>query len=275
MTGEFRTKRKNDQTRSAESISIVCRPVEFPRLLVSIRSRIEAECAIAAGANILDVKEPSRGSLGMASLDDITEIARVAEIVSGKIPLSVALGEISDWSQSSTFPELPEGITYAKLGLSGCAADRDWRAEWMRVRTGFQDRSPSSLRWVAVAYADAIRANSPDISDVLVAASDTDCAGLLIDTFAKDGRRLNDEIDETSLIEIAEACHEAGLFLALAGRLNCESLSFLANTNADVIGIRSAACHGTDRTAKLDPARIAEFQKEIRHFFGTKATNTN
>ncbi len=270
MTGELSAKRKNKQRRTADSMTIACRFTECPRLLVSVRSRVEAECAINAGAEILDVKEPSLGSLGMASIDDITEIARAVEDVSGKIPLSVALGEISDWCQSSNFPELPHGITYAKLGMSGCVTQKNWQAEWMRVRCGFQHRSLSKLRWVAVAYADVNRARSPGIYDVLAAAADTDCAGLLIDTFAKDGRRLNDEIDETSLIEIAEACHKAGLFLALAGRLNYESLPLLVNANADVLGIRSAACQDTDRTSKIDPARIAEFKNEMRRCLQAK-----
>ncbi len=275
MTDELMTKRKNDQPGSADSMTTGCRPAVCPGLLVSVRSRTEAECAISAGVDILDVKEPALGSLGMANIDDVKAIASAAEYVSGKIPLSVALGETSDWSQSSSFLELPHGITYVKLGLSGCAADPNWRSEWMRVRVGFQRRSLSRLRWVAVAYADAIEAKSPSISDVLAAAIESDCAGLLIDTFTKNDRRLNDEIDELSLIELADTCHNAGLFLALAGRLSRESLPWLANVGADVIGIRSAACQGTDRTAQLDPARIAEFQKEIRRCFENDGSKTN
>ncbi|MEI8018905.1 MAG: (5-formylfuran-3-yl)methyl phosphate synthase, partial [Schlesneria sp.] len=208
MTDELMTKRKNDQLRSADSISIGQHPEECPRLLVSVRSLTEAECAISAGVDILDVKEPSLGSLGMANIDDIKAITSAAQYVSRKIPLSVALGEISDWSESSRFLELPHGITYAKIGLSGCAADPHWRSEWMRVRVGFQHRSLSRLRWVAVAYADANGAKSPSIRDVLAAAIEADCAGLLVDTFTKNGRRLNDEIDQHSLIELADTCHK-------------------------------------------------------------------
>ena len=275
MTGDLSTKQGGGQPRSVDPMLIVSRTTECPRLLVSVRSRIEADCAVAAGVDILDVKEPLLGSLGMASVDEITAIARAAEILSGKIPLSVALGETSDWANSATFPELPHGITFAKLGLSRSFTDQNWRAEWLRVRAGFQHRSSSRLRWVAVAYADAHAAKSPSISDVLAAAIETDCAGLLIDTFTKDGRRLHDEIEATSLIQHADACHEAGLFLALAGRLNRESLPVLTSTNTDVIASRSAACRGTDRTMALDPTRIAEFQKEIRRCFGTKGVQSN
>jgi (5-formylfuran-3-yl)methyl phosphate synthase len=270
MTGDLSKKRESSQPRSVDPMLIVSR-LAVPRLLISVRSRTEADCALAAGVDILDVKEPSLGSLGMARIDDITEIATAADIVSGKIPLSVALGEISDWTDSGVFPQLPHGVMFAKLGLSGCAADPNWQAEWLRVRAGFQLNSSSKLRWVAVAYADASGAKSPCVLDVLSAAIETDCAGLLIDTFTKDGRRLNDEIDESLLFQLADNCHEAGLFLALAGRLNYESLPFLKNANADVIGIRSAACRGSDRTLQLDTARITEFQNEIRRCFGAKA----
>ena len=36
-------------------------------LLVSVRSASEARVALAAGVDVIDVKEPNRGSLGAAS----------------------------------------------------------------------------------------------------------------------------------------------------------------------------------------------------------------
>ena len=267
MTSDLSKKRDDAPARSVDLRSIVPRTVESPKLLVSVRSRHEADCALSAGVDILDVKEPSLGSLGMAGMDCITEIARTPEIVSGSIPLSVALGEVHNWSQQVNFPELPQGITFAKLGLSGCAADQNWEAEWMHVRMRIQERSLSKLRWVAVAYADSHQAKSPEIDSVLRAAIETDCAGLLIDTFTKDGRRLSDELDAKGVMKLSETCHKAGLFLALAGRLNLESLPWLSNTNTDVIAIRSAACRGADRTSQLDTDQIAEFKKEIQRCF--------
>ena len=35
-------------------------------LLVSVRSAEEAEIALAGGANLIDIKEPSRGALGLS-----------------------------------------------------------------------------------------------------------------------------------------------------------------------------------------------------------------
>jgi len=240
-----------------------------PWLLVSVRSRQEAGRAIEGGADILDVKEPFRGSLGMASLAAITDISSLDPVISKKIPFSVALGEVIDWSDEATVPSLPAGITFAKLGLSQCAFEQDWSADWMRVREAFARRSASDLNWVAVAYADSGEAASPAISDVIEAAVKTNCAGFLIDTWKKDGRTLLDHISIDELTKIAIQCHTSGLFLALAGRLNETQLQELTGSDvaADVIAIRSAGCRGHDRTAEIETQSVAAFKKSLRQRF--------
>ena len=242
-------------------------PRSIPQLLVSVRSRHEADQALQGGAEILDVKEPSLGSLGMAPLPQIAAIAAHAAILLGEIPLSVALGEVGDWAPSKLAPQLPTGITFAKLGLSQCRDHADWQADWLRVRDNFEQRSLSPLRWVAVAYVDAAEARSPSLAAVLNAAQQTGCCGLLLDTWTKDGRMLLDEIAVAELTKIADVCHQSGLFLALAGRLNLQRLSDLSAVDADVIAIRSAACRGNDRTTELVVEGVIEFKAAVRQQF--------
>ena len=64
-----------------------------PRLLVSVRDAAEAAAALAGGAALIDVKEPARGSLGRA---DAATIAAVVAAVGGRVPVSVALGELRE-----------------------------------------------------------------------------------------------------------------------------------------------------------------------------------
>ena len=236
-----------------------------PRLLVSVRSSEEAFAAIEGGADILDVKEPTRGSLGMANIEIVAGIARqVDETRAQHIPLSVALGEVIDWRERDDVPALPESVTFAKLGLSHLARSGGWRDEWLRVRERFDQRHPTHLEWVAVAYADAEQAASPPIHDILEAAVATNCSGLLIDTFTKNGLTLTDCCDATSLCELAERCHSVGLFLALAGRLSHESLPELSRVPADVLAIRSAACEDADRTARVSTRAVATFRNAMQ-----------
>ncbi len=244
-----------------------------PQLLVSVRSPDEAVAALRGGANIIDVKEPLRGSLGMADMDVIAEIARqLADSHADPqprhaplIPLSVALGEVNDWRDASHVPALPESVTYAKLGLSHLAARDHWCDEWWRVRRLFDEPRTVQLNtvpinWVAVAYADAAAANSPSINDVLAAAIETSCSGLLIDTFTKTGTTLTDCCDRESLAQLAQRCHSAGLFFALAGRLTRESLPKLSGIPADVLAIRSAACEAASREGRVTEQAVANFR---------------
>lgn len=238
-----------------------------PRLLVSVRSTDEANRAMAGGVEILDVKEPSRGSLGMATIETIVEIMKMSAVNSAAIPVSVALGEMTDWLQTSIVPTLPAGITFAKLGLSHCASRADWQSEWQVVRHRFEQQSGSPPRWVAVAYADSNEGDSPPVSQVLRAAIESQCAGLLIDTWNKGPTTLIDHIDGATLTKLADLCHSAGLFLALAGKLRRESLSVMSHVPADVIAIRSAACLEADRTTTVDSTLIAEFKRAMKHCF--------
>ena len=256
-------KMKTDRAKSPRVTNFVEEIGRSPRLLVSVRSRQEADCALVGGAEILDIKEPSLGSLGMAHVDEIASIASHPSIVSGDIPLSVALGELSEWPLSAAIPSLPAEVTFAKLGLSQCARQADWQADWLRVRRSFERQTPSRLRWVAVAYADCSEAGSPGLMDVLNAAIETNCAGLLIDTWTKDGRVLLDEIRVAELMTIANKCHHSGLFLALAGRLRRDLLPSLSEVGADILAIRSAACRNNDRTSELHAECVVEFKRAL------------
>jgi uncharacterized protein (UPF0264 family) len=127
--------------------------------------------------------------------------------------------------------------------------------------------SGSPIRWVAVAYADADAAGSPSVNDVLDAAIDSQCGGLLVDTFKKGNLTLLDMIEIGQLSTLAKDCHSAGMFFAIAGKLSSDSLKHLTTVPADVIGIRSAACRKSDRTGQFDSGLVAAFKQEIQNRF--------
>lgn len=56
-------------------------------LLVSVRNAIEAQTAVAGGAQLIDVKEPFAGSLGAAS---VAQWQEVIDTCGDQVPLSVA-----------------------------------------------------------------------------------------------------------------------------------------------------------------------------------------
>ena len=156
------------------------------QLLVSVRSVDECATALQSAVDVIDIKEPTRGSLGAA---DPERFVQLVASVQGRRPVSVALGELLDFD-ARRFADLP-AVDYVKLGLAGCAATPQWPQLW---RAAWQQLPPAAHR-VAVAYADCTVACSPGWSDVLLSARECGCSVLLLDTFDKSAGGLLDWMD--------------------------------------------------------------------------------
>lgn len=189
------------------------------RLLVSVRSVGEAHAALAGGADILDIKEPLRGSLGRA---DDTVIAEIVAAISGKAPISAALGELSALPLS-----VPPGLDFAKVGI---ADPIDWRSRWVLWRAGLTAGA------VLVAYADV-----PHRDEVIATVNDLNPSALLIDTLHKSGHTLVDYLD---VARIQQLIASVSCPVALAGSLDLPTIEHLARLKPAIIAVRSAACDG-------------------------------
>ncbi|QDU39926.1 hypothetical protein Mal4_42800 [Maioricimonas rarisocia] len=238
-----------------------------PQLLVSVRDADEARAAMRGGVDIVDVKEPAHGPLGMADPHVIASVVEAVTEHDATRCCSAALGEVSDWFETCAVPALPGGLRYAKLGLSGLGRSASWCREWQDVRRRFEEASSGSWEWIAVAYADQQAADSPRLGEIIPAAAEASCAGVLIDTFDKRNGDLLSHLIAGELGEAAVQCHASGLFLAVAGRLSVASLSELAGTGCDVVGIRSAACEARDRQAAVRAECVAAFRRQMIEVF--------
>ncbi len=227
-----------------------------PRLLVSVRDVAEAELCLRAGVDIIDVKEPSRGSLGRADAETIHAIARLWDGPPRETGLSVALGELSQASNEAELFPLPASVRWVKLGLEGCGKDPGWIVRWRACRARWEAASGRRLRWIAVAYADHVRADAPAVDAVLAAAIETACTGLLVDTWDKQRGGLTTHMAPRELQRVVRRAHEAGLIVALAGKVQTRDFPELSKSGADVIAVRSAACAEQNRTATIDSSRL-------------------
>jgi uncharacterized protein (UPF0264 family) len=237
-----------------------------PQLLVSVRDATEARAALSGGCDILDVKEPNHGSLGMAEVDAITEILRSVESASlehRSVPVSAALGETVEWIDAPDVPKLPDGLDYLKLGLSGMGRFDDWVSQWQRIRSRFEERAESRFRWIAVIYGDREQADSPEAEQVIEAAIETGCAGVLFDTFRKTGKTLLDWFAVDNLKRMSDRIRGSGLKLAIAGSLRAEMLPDILPIEPDIVAIRTAACRGGDRTSSIDSQKVQSFKSEM------------
>ena len=234
-------------------------PPRVPRLLVSVRSRAEASRAVAGGCDILDLKEPTRGSLGMVDLQVAEEVVRSIK----DVPLSFALGELSDWQQIDSLPLLPAGITYCKIGLSGQASHPHWQETWQCFRERMDDRAARHHNWIAVIYADYQRAGAPAPEAVLEAAANTKCAGVLFDTYSKTEGNVFECFSPDELSRLVARIHSTGLLVALAGSLSLNHLPSLLPYRPDIVAVRGSVCRELRRTSEVEESRVRLFKEAL------------
>ena len=198
------------------------------QLLVSVRSGDEALAALAGGAGVIDIKEPLRGPLGRA---DFTVWNDVSGIVPRSVRVSVALGELHEWSTDEGLERIPRDVwtslAYCKLGLAN--APPDWIDRWRELRQRLSETNSATPAWVAVVYVDWKAAGAPAPEAVIDEASTIDaCRGVLFDTWDK---------SRCSGMTLAWRPHvdrvrDSGRFVALAGSLDVEAIGRLAKLRA-------------------------------------------
>lgn len=235
---------------------------ERPGLLVSVRSAEEAAVALAAGVDVVDVKEPSRGSLGAA---DLAVVADVVAVVCGRVPVSAALGELDDFSTIAPearnadegIEKFPRGVAFVKMGLAGCRADADWPSRWCAAMSAAGAAEP-----VAVVYADWRSAGAPAPNEVLTEARAVGCPALLVDTWDKTAGTLWDHWSRRSLARFMGEVQERGMAFVLAGSLSGRALAEAVRLRPDLVAVRGAVCD-TGRGGALCPRRIESVRRAI------------
>ncbi|MCA9188100.1 MAG: (5-formylfuran-3-yl)methyl phosphate synthase [Pirellulaceae bacterium] len=232
------------------------------KLLVSVRNGIEAEVAFAGGADVIDVKEPSRGSLGAASSESISEVIRA---IDGRCPISVAMGELHEQDRSMTkaIPfeflshySVPHGvIRFAKIGLAHMA-HRDWQAAW----SDWADRVQRTADPIAVCYLDWQAAGAPSPCDIIAHAAGQQVTGVLFDTHNKQlGSSLTRWRDELCA---AVAQLQPWQWFALAGSVSLSELDAAKRTGARLIAVRGAAC-GQGRESAIELDAVRKFAEQL------------
>lgn len=231
------------------------------KLMVSVRDEQEAAAALTGGADIIDVKNPAEGSLGAGRPETITAIVRAVQT---SAPVSASIGDV---------PNLPGTVALAGLGAATCGV-RFVKVGLLGARTGAEaanllDAISSALRMangtvglVACAYADAPLVGSLDPLELPEAAAPF-AEGCLIDTAIKDGRTLFQCLPEATITRFIQQCHDRGLFCGLAGSLQQEDLTRALALGADIVGVRTAACEGGQRSGSISTKLVERLKASL------------
>jgi hypothetical protein len=220
------------------------------RLLVSVSNDSEARAALDGGADIIDAKDPQEGALGAVSLD---VFRRIRASVGNPVPVSAALGEAADEAAIEAMARefAIAGAAFVKIGFAGISDTARARTLLAAAVRG------AAKKVVAVTYAD--RQDELSFTRLLDVGSTVGAIGILIDTCEKNGPGLRQLIDAATLRSWISAASDAGLSVAVAGKLTIDDLDWVRDCGADVAGVRGAACEG-GRTGRVTAERVRLLQ---------------
>lgn len=212
--------------------------------LASVRDAGEAEMAIGAGADIVDLKDPGAGALGALAPATVDACVRA---IGGRVPVSATIGDVpleQEGVRAAVLSMAARGVDYVKLGLFP-------GGDGERCLTMLASLTPQ-IRLILVLFADAL----PEIDAIRVAAR-IGASGVMLDTLGKSGVSLPDLVSAGRLAALIESARARGLTIGLAGSLQARHVPELLVLGPDLVGFRGALCRGGKRGQPLDPVRLA------------------
>jgi uncharacterized protein (UPF0264 family) len=221
---------------------------------------------LAGGADIIDAKEPTRGSLGAVEPE---MLAAIIARVPGSCALSVALGDVASFDDVVAaitplhIPARP-GPVFLKLGFAGVRS-QERVSQLLACAVEIAARLPARGRVVAVGYGDARCTNSLPPDTIPDIARRAGAAGVLLDTQVKDGISLLGWAGPQSLAEWVKQARKAGLIAALAGGLGPAEVARVQEASPDVLGVRGAACEG-GREGRVTAERVRALRVRLAQY---------
>jgi uncharacterized protein (UPF0264 family) len=228
------------------------------KLLISCSNAEEVKAAVDGGADVIDVKNPKEGALG-ASFPWI--IKQIQKVTPPRVEVSCALGDLPNLPGSVSLAALGAAtlnVNYVKVGVGGVKT-RDEAVFLLKNAVKAVKEYDSSIKVVAAGYADAERVDSINPLWIAEIAVNANADVAMIDTAVKDGKTLLTFLTNQQLKQIVNDSHERGLLVALAGSLKKEQLPTILSLDADIVGLRGAACTNSDRlNGQVTKERVQE-----------------
>jgi uncharacterized protein (UPF0264 family) len=224
------------------------------KLLVSVRSVEEALLVAGAGADFIDLKEPSAGALGGLPLPTIRAIVAALHRGAGALPVSATIGDVP-MAEADRLLACVEavgscGVRYVKVGI-----------ERLPQAPKLLDALARSGRPVVPVF---IADQGLDLQHVSHACS-LGFPGVMADTADKRSGSLFDAVPIAELRRLVALARGAGRMVGLAGALRIEHQPMLVALAPDFAGFRTAVC-AAGRSSAIDPTRLRALTTLMRQF---------
>lgn len=219
--------------------------------LASVTSKNEARLAAAAGADVIDCKDPTEGALGALGVDGVAAVRRV---VPPNIPVSATIGDLLPDPEpvaDAVRRMAATGVDLVKIGIFPGGDAR-------RTITHLGQLALGRTGLVAVLLAD----RDPDFS-LIDGLAEAGFSGVMLDTAGKTGGSLPDVCKVARLREFMAAARKVRLFSGLAGALRVSHIPTLLALKPDVLGFRGALCRAGIREGMIDEEAIRAVRQAI------------
>src|SRR3954469_11406438 len=182
-------------------------------MLASVRSLDEALLAIHSGADLIDLKEPSRGALGAL---DHAAVRICVQSIGGRRPVSATIGDVPSMDPQTVTQAVEcmaaTGVDFIKIGFFFHPRARDCVTALSRLAR--------NVRLIAVLFADA--PYDAGLIDVLASSG---FSGAMLDTAIKNGKTLRDWRTTLELGTFLNRTRDLGLLSGLAGSLRTDDIA--------------------------------------------------
>jgi len=222
-------------------------------LLASVRDLEEAREAAAAGADLIDLKDPSSGALGGLPIEEIARIVAAIRREWPHRPMSATIGDFAADDHAARNTQV--------VAVAGCGVD------YVKAGVIPGPHASAALRSLAGLHLPTIvivflADGGVDLSLVQEAAA-LGFAGLMVDTGDKSAGSLLKRADPQCLHDLIGVARRHDCLSGLAGSLRRDDVDVLRQLAPDFAGFRGALCDG-DRRGRLDPGRLADLRAALR-----------
>lgn len=220
-------------------------------MLASVSNLEEALKALNAGVDIIDLKEPARGSLGAL---DTKSVRAIVKRIGGRRPVSATIGDIPvdpEPVRRAVSAMAETGVDYIKIGFFPGVA-------WSATIDALAVLAEKGIRLIAVLFADT----KPDLG-VIEKLAGAGFAGAMLDTMEKSRGSLREVYSPAEVLAFVRKVESLHLLCGLAGSLKEGDIAPLLAFGPDYLGFRGALCRRGTRTEEIDPAALARVRSRI------------
>ncbi|MCX7076183.1 MAG: (5-formylfuran-3-yl)methyl phosphate synthase [Methylococcales bacterium] len=208
-------------------------------MLASVRDWEEAQIALNAHVDIIDLKQPDFGALGALEIDTIRDIVTKIDF---RCPVSATIGDLpmqADTIFGAVQATAKTGVDFVKIGFFP-------NGNWLSIVEKLRPLT-SKYQLIAVLFAD----EKPNIH-FISALKQNGFSGVMLDTMDKQHGSLTQMMPLDTIQTFVALAKKHSLICGLAGSLRAEDIAVLLPLEANYLGFRGALCADHNRIQTID-----------------------